>query len=197
MAPSHSRQLLIWTVPTIAVILGYFWYRRKRLSSKTDPGEIVKAVETPPKPVDSGSPRTFSRSLSGVDSAPIDIVIPHKLKATKSNPVVISDEDLDIEIEKIKSMRYNGSIDMRKSNSCSETTTKKGSPKKLSPVMAQTPVEEKAPVVEDGKDERSSANNEVQRQNCERDSANHSPADVMLASPSLSSISDNQSEVSS
>lgn len=37
---------------------------------------------------------------------------------------------------------------------------------------------------------------ELQRQSSERDSANHSPADVMLASPSLSSISDNHSEVS-
>lgn len=36
---------------------------------------------------------------------------------------------------------------------------------------------------------------DLHRQSSERDSANHSPADVMLASPSLSSISDNHSEV--
>jgi hypothetical protein len=34
-----------------------------------------------------------------------------------------------------------------------------------------------------------------EQQRTERDSANHSPADVMLASPSISSYSDAQSEV--
>ncbi|KAI4460876.1 tudor domain containing protein [Holotrichia oblita] len=43
-------------------------------------------------------------------------------------------------------------------------------------------------------EEKNVENEEMQRQNVERDSANHSPADVMLASPSLSSISDNHSE---
>lgn len=211
MAPSHSRQVLIWTVPTLAVILSYFWYRRKRIDSKSDPGDQIQTAPEPHQTkkteidIATSTPianRTFSRSLSGVDSAPIDIVIPPKLKAIKSNPVVISDEDLDLEIEKIKSMRYGGSIDMRKSNNSSSESTstfKQTSPvKKSSFEMAQKVNEEKPlSVTTDAKVEKSASNNnEVQRQNSERDSANHSPADVMLASPSLSSISDNNSEVS-
>ncbi|RZC35495.1 KH domain-containing protein C56G2.1 [Asbolus verrucosus] len=202
MAPTHSRQLLIWTIPTIAVIFSYFWYRRKRIGPKTDPGDTSStdtASETAAKPTASApsTNRTFSRSLSGVDSAPIDIIIPPKLKAAKSNPVVISDEDLDLEIEKIKSMRYGGSIDLRKSNSSSESTKKEASVKK-SPIMAQKVPEEKCGVSlpkESVKvEEKSPVSIDIQRQNSDRDSANHSPADVMLASPSLSSISDNHSE---
>ncbi|XP_044271689.1 KH domain-containing protein akap-1 [Tribolium madens] len=204
MAPSHTRQVLIWSIPALAVIFSYFWYRRKRHESKTDPGDKIQTASESQQPTKTEiesvtTNRTFSRSLSGVDSAPIDIVIPPKLKAIKSNPVVISDEDLDLEIEKIKSMRYGGSIDMRKSNSSSESSsTNKQTPvKKSSFVMAQKANEEKplSVTTENAKvDKMISNNNEVQRQNSERDSANHSPADVMLASPSLSSISDNHSE---
>jgi A-kinase anchor protein 1 len=205
MAPSHSRQLLIWTIPTIAVIFSYFWYRRKRIESKSDPGDTLKCTTavTPPPKTETDSEhtftsRTFSRSLSGVESAPIDI--PPKQKTAKPSPVIISDEDLDLEIEKIKSMRYGGSIDIRKSNSSSESTADKQASsvnKQSSSIMAQKVTEERAPLVptENVKMEKSPVNSDdIQRQNSERDSANHSPADVMMASPTLSSISDNQSE---
>lgn len=43
---------------------------------------------------------------------------------------------------------------------------------------------------------RSDSVHKLHRKNSGRDSANHSPSDVMLASPSLSSMSDNHSEVS-
>nr|CAH7750231.1 unnamed protein product [Callosobruchus chinensis] len=46
-------------------------------------------------------------------------------------------------------------------------------------------------------DHGQSEKEDLQRQSSERDSANHSPSDVMMASPSLSSISDNHSEGSS
>lgn len=46
--------------------------------------------------------KKFNRSLSGVETAPIDIVYPKDLKTSKSSPVVISDEDLDLEIEKVR-----------------------------------------------------------------------------------------------
>ncbi|KAH0810193.1 hypothetical protein GEV33_012598 [Tenebrio molitor] len=190
MAPSHSRQLLIWTIPTIAVIFSYFWYRRKRIESKSDPGDTLKcttAVTPPPK-----------TETDSVESAPIDI--PPKQKTAKPSPVIISDEDLDLEIEKIKSMRYGGSIDIRKSNSSSESAGDKQASsvnKQSSSIMAQKVTEERAPLVptENVKMEKSPVNSDdIQRQNSERDSANHSPADVMMASPTLSSISDNQSE---
>nr|CAI5817853.1 unnamed protein product [Callosobruchus analis] len=53
--------------------------------------------------------------------------------------------------------------------------------------------EHKIHLVDHGKNEKE----DLQRQSSERDSANHSPSDVMMASPSLSSISDNHSEGSS
>lgn len=47
-----------------------------------------------------------------------------------------------------------------------------------------------------GNKQRSDSVHKLHRKNSGRDSANHSPSDVMLASSSLSSMSDNHSEVS-
>lgn len=261
MAPSHSRQLLVWTFPTIAILLSYLWFKRKRIGVRSDPGGIsvdnnkeflkqenkteenctdipAKATSTPEK--------KFSRSLSGVETAPIDIIIPRELRSVKSNPVVISDEDLDLEIEKIKSMKndqFNRSKTLNNNNSSSSAASGGAKEKSFTPKATTTSSvknrETVNTVTEAGKSDKvemmaqdiacveqklsnlklgikegskkkgkskksakaahlsnSSEHEELQRQSSERDSANHSPADVMLASPSLSSISDNHSEVS-
>nr|XP_023029395.1 KH domain-containing protein akap-1 [Leptinotarsa decemlineata]XP_023029396.1 KH domain-containing protein akap-1 [Leptinotarsa decemlineata] len=276
MAPFHSRQsLLTWGLPTVAVLLSYLWYKRKRIGARSDPGDTRFLEEK--KLADIGSEskneqlesadraapelstpnKTISRSLSGVESPPIDIVFPVELRANKSTSVVISDEDLDLEIEKIKSMR-NGSLYGSKMDNSSSVRSKSNTPlpikenkpvkqrkgsKKKNPPQVQKEieiVEDKliALTVADNKNSpkerdsqnldldiaghvqlqrqnsgRDSANHspsqsqnldldvaghvELQRQNSGRDSANHSPSDVMLNSPSMSSISDNHSEGSS
>lgn len=195
-------------IPVVAIFFNYLWIKRKRVGSKSDPGDTSQTsstVSTSSSPTaiagtsSNSSPseyrQLFSRSLSGVESAPIDIIIPPKLRASKSNPVVISDEDLDLEIEKANSMRYGTSFDAtNKSNkSSSEVLVYK---KKMSETVEAPPVVE-PPVVEEivQNDEENvteakeivNDNNEVQNQNNERDSANHSPADVMLISSSVCS----------
>ncbi|KAF2896885.1 hypothetical protein ILUMI_09295 [Ignelater luminosus] len=305
MAPSHSRHLLVWTTLPIAVLLSYLWFKRKRVEARSDPGRIeptdqveksldqeLREAEASDKPVSSSSPKTFSRSLSGVDSAPIDIIFPPELKSAKSSQIIISDEDLDLEIEKIKSMKnsvefYSKRKDAAKSNSQPKSpapqkpnlkitgntpkkesnqriTLQKASPRKTGSVRKEDKssrkAENKTPIkspsannnnnnsINNNNSRRTnnnSANNktemaqkdvvtvgsiekkisslkidtkeacspqekktevttsaaanehDIQRQSSERDSANHSPADVMLASPSLSSISDSHSEGSS
>lgn len=128
MAPSHSRQLLVWTLPTIVGLLSYLWFRRKRLGVRSDPGgtsgkvtgiekqsseesksKVDESVEEEVKGSVNSSEKKFSRSLSGVETEPIDIIIPRELRSVKSNPVHISDEELDQHIEKIKSMKSTGS----------------------------------------------------------------------------------------
>lgn len=111
MGPGQSR-FLIWGVPTVALFFTLLWYRRKRGKN----GEFLiskPAIEASPKPVEELTPKKeetqsiettpirtpFSRSLSGVDTAPIDI------KTNRSPPLIVSDKDLDIEIEKMKSMK--------------------------------------------------------------------------------------------
>lgn len=256
MAPIPSRQLLAWTLPTIAALLSYLWYKRKRIGVRSDPGQqtskeqfqsdkisseaelkrdkIITDTESTPN-------RKFSRSLSGVESTPIDIVLPPQLRASRSTPKVISDEELDLEIEKIKSMR-NGSLfsnskiesslspqqqqgenlkvqqtpspPKREPNLTPPTSDQKIKNKKQKNKMVRKEIEmvseqinslnisnnrsspEKHHVHEN--DDNSNGHKselDFQRQSNERDSANHSPADVMLASPSLSIISDNHSEV--
>lgn len=283
MAPYHPRQLFLLTIPTLAALLSYFWYKKKRIGIESDlcdknnsqeeridfnqersstpikiTAEETKIAESPV------SEKSFSRSLSGVDSAPIDIILPKDHRA-KIAPV-ISDEDLDLEIEKIKLMKnsmepYNKFksttptkpvTEKMKSPPIKEMTTP--SPKKSNTVNAvstskknntnkknnkngfqhqpvkQTETEtknkdniekevtasqsklcdlkigngkeksknKKKQVKEkENKKESVEKENDIQRQSSERDSANHSPSDVMLASPSLSSISDNHSEVNS
>lgn len=285
MAPSHSRQLLVWTFPTIAILLSYLWFKRKRIGVRSDPGGIEapvqkEVVRQEQQPVEVDKPRkspekiSFSRSLSGVETAPIDIIIPKEHRLAKSQPIIISDEDLDFEIEKIKLMsdaeHFNKPVQaplVQEKSPEKEVVGKTPSPKKdretppptpiksaaLTPVKSPdltpvkpasnpaTPVKSPDPAppiksaaksdkktkpkmaqkdvvcekfgnmkLKDSPKKKSknkskaasnSINNnvvheDIQRQSSERDSANHSPAEVMLASPSLSSISDNHSEVS-
>lgn len=237
MAPYHSRQLLVWTLPTVAVLLSYLWFKKKRIGAQSDPGdnstsckedikekslfEEIKEAEEPVSAVSSPS-KSFSRSLS----SPIDIVIPPELRATKTPHRVVSDEELDREIEKIKSMKNGHSFPVKTESPLTDKSTKMQTPvkenkssktkknqKKETGKMAHKDmaiVEEKLTSLKISKNketpkkrqQKPSENNkkqneEINRQNNERDSANHSPSDVMLASPSLSSISDNQSEGSS
>lgn len=128
MGPGQTR-LLIWSVPTVAIFFSLLWYRRKRgKKSEIDNNQVSETPEpltesTPKKEVPSAqvspSRSPFSRSLSGVDSAPIDI------KTNRSPPIIISDKDLDIEIEKIKSMKSlnSGFKDIKMKGSCSQSTT--------------------------------------------------------------------------
>lgn len=248
MAPISSRQLLAWTLPTIAALLSYLWYKKKRIGVQSDPGEQTSKEEiqsdsdtvTTEKElkqenitsdVESTPSRVFSRSLSGVESTPIDIVLPPHLRASRSNPKVISDEELDLEIEKIKSMNSGSYFSSSKIEDNPKEHTpspiiKEPDPPVTSPTNSLKSENNKSEIIMVIKEEmvndqvsslnisndRSSPqkhqehdhednNNgqkselDIQRQSNERDSANHSPVDVMLASPSLSIISDNHSEV--
>lgn len=292
MAPSYSRQLLVFAVPTIAVLLTYFWFKRKRGVKQSDPGdspsiaetkltsnktsELQEVSNTPTKSIATpsggnigtpqhhqpqgsssdntspfGSPDRSPRVLS-TPSTPIDIIIPRELRSQRTSPIVISDEDLDIEIEKVKSMRSYSSEHYKlsggsdtidgistTSSTSSRTPAKKAKAKvqqpedampagkldsqvksknqmktnaekkkgKMTPVKKveeelsnmklnqESETQEEVKVENGRKEEQANAHAE-ERQSSERDSANHSPADVMLASPSLSCISDNHSEVS-
>ncbi|KAG5868886.1 KH domain-containing protein akap-1 [Gonioctena quinquepunctata] len=235
--------------------INYLWYKKKRIGVRSDPGDtnsppaefpkekqpdsvsLKEELEEAEKQINSTlsnptTPRSFSRSLSGVESTPIDIVIPLELRATKSTSLVISDEDLDLEIEKIKSMRNGPLFGSKTDNSPPQISksktpspikvkenrpvkSKKNQKKENRQQMAQKDIDvvgekltslklsnnKEPPKKRDRKDSAENKSNrehvELLRQSSERDSANHSPSDVMLASPSLSSISDNHSEGSS
>lgn len=273
MAPSQPRQLLVLSIVPIIALLSYFWYKKKKIGIGSDAGDTnkeksiireecsSKETTTPVKILQetSESPiseKSFSRSLSGVDSAPIDIILPKEHRA-KVAPL-ISDEDLDLEIEKIKSMKnsmepYKFKVSTtttespkksplkektikpttpKKQNNIANTTSSKKNSDKKNNMNGSIQEKDKSVDVKDASNKGSQNDGcvvekklcelklentkchtkkskknqhhinkgseqetELQRQSSERDSANHSPADVMLASPSLSSISDNHSEV--
>lgn len=50
MVPSSSRQLLVWSLPTLAFLLSLLWYRRKRgVSAQSDPGGTTQDTDSIPE----------------------------------------------------------------------------------------------------------------------------------------------------
>lgn len=276
MAP--CRQLLMWSVPSIAVLLGIFWFRKKREYAKSDPGgrekikclkeELAEALNAEAESMRSSPLGKAERSI--IKSAPIDI-IPNGTGSQRSSPLVLTDEEVDLEIEKIirkkslekdKRMSYSDKQNLVVSASCTkeasfvvldkpsslyssfgtELSAKnddhhsslkiaddeintismqnlhgefEGEISKDDSTKNDTTVSEVA--AEEGtaadteelnnnnnvEDEPSDSNDSDNRYSAaqtrrisERDSANHSPVDPMLASPSMCHFSDNHSEVS-
>lgn len=275
MAP--CRQLLMWSVPSIAVLLGIFWFKKKREYAKSDPGgrerlkslkeelaEVLNAQSEALKALPVGK---VDRSI--IKSAPIDIV-PQGNSSQRSSPLELTDEEVDLEIEKIirkksieKEKRMSAGFD--KQNIIVSTSMKepsfvvKESPTNLSSlphtkmsfsenkclnveeiknsdhrhITESEPnydqiegecsqqgvasldvsssdtntVEESSPVnteeinnnngIEETSDSENQFSTAQSRHISERDSANHSPVDPLLASPSMCHFSDNHSEGSS
>ncbi|XP_023947873.2 A-kinase anchor protein 1, mitochondrial isoform X2 [Bicyclus anynana] len=106
MAP--CRQLLMWSVPSIAVLLGIFWFKKKREYAKSDPGgrekikslkeELAEALSAEAELIQASPLAKIERSL--IKSAPIDI-IPNGSGSLRSSPLEMTDEEIDLEIEKI------------------------------------------------------------------------------------------------
>lgn len=275
MAP--CRQLLMWSVPSIAVLLGIFWFRKKREYAKSDPGgrekikslkeELAEALNAEAEAMRISPLGKAERSI--IKSAPIDII--HNGTNSQRSSLELTDEEVDLEIEKIIRKK---SIEKEKKqfassfnhtlviNSCkpepsfkvkvnsdelsssfqskmscidkvdnvitnnNKNSTNVTNPdlrcEKVEPEFSQnigTKLEMEAEKTEteinvtddhnidihnDVVDEESERNESEDRFSpvqsrhiSERDSANHSPVDAMLASPSISHFSDNHSEGSS
>lgn len=278
MAP--CRQVLLWSVPSIAVLLGIFWFRRKREFAKSDPGgreklkslkeELAEALNAEVEARRTTPLGKAERSI--IKSAPIDIV-PNGIGSQRSSPLVLTDEEVDIEIEKIirkksieKERIMSASYDnkslvmnmntkdtpciIKSSSSQLYSSFKTNMDYKIGFDITVSPNKEDLKVdkyndvskveiislhqngtkmddvvnedntnneespgpdavelnIDNSLVEVSSNNNESDnnqfsttqtRRISERDSANHSPVDPMLASPSMCHFSDNHSEVRS
>ncbi|XP_038215167.1 A-kinase anchor protein 1, mitochondrial isoform X1 [Zerene cesonia] len=281
MAP--SRQLLMWSVPSIAVLLGIFWFKKKREYAKSDPGgrerikslqeELAEALNAEAELRKSSPIGKADRSI--IKSAPIDI-IPNGCGSQRSSPIELTDEEVDLEIEKIirkksiekekkmslgidsymesvrnkekacvltktecdlnssfraemicninenmRSINVNEesgnsvAIDNLADDKLSQTETQSDSTK-VDAIASESTLTENTSS-ENASEELNDNNNEtvesrnieepVEGQNrystsqarriSERDSANHSPVDPMMASPSMCHFSDDHSEGSS
>lgn len=106
MAP--CRQLLMWSVPSIAVLLGIFWFKKKREYVKSDPGgrERIKSLQEELAEALSAEAEIKRLSPLGkadrllIKSAPIDI-IPTGSGSQRSSLFELTDEEVDLEIENI------------------------------------------------------------------------------------------------
>lgn len=269
MAP--CRQVLMWSVPSIAVLLGIFWFRRKREFAKSDPGgrEKIKSLQEELAEVLNAELEARRVSPLGkaehfiIKSAPIDIV-PNGTGSQRSSPLELTDEEVDLEIEKIirkksldkekkmsgfenqhlviktdipetpfvvketsnmfGSMKNEMSCNKSESDVCSVTSTDDSnvtSDEKTETMQLDSTKHDSSPFENITNDEITVAdteelnndnfvevpsNNDESGNNnsfsttqprhiSERDSANHSPVDPMLASPSMCHFSDNHSEV--
>lgn len=271
MAP--CRQVLMWSVPSIAVLLGIFWFRRKREFAKSDPGgrEKIKSLQEELAEVLNAEFEAIRVSPLGktdpfiIKSAPIDI-IPNGTGSQHSSPLELTDEEVDLEIEKIirkntleKERKMSGFVNhkmvintniteipfvaketsnmfgsLKTEMSCNKSETDVGSisstdntnvtsdekteamqldSTKCDSSPSETITNDEITVadteevnndnlveVSSNNDESCNTNNNSfstmqPRHISERDSANHSPVDPMLASPSMCHFSDNHSEV--
>ncbi|XP_061711590.1 A-kinase anchor protein 1, mitochondrial isoform X2 [Cydia pomonella] len=269
------RQLFMWSVPSIAVLFGIFWLRKKREFAKSDPGgrERIKSLQEELAEVLKAEIEAQRASPLGraersiIKSAPIDI-LPQGSSSQRSSPLELTDEEIDIEIEKIirkkslekeKKSSFVGSQKLSVSTKQASFVVKESPPKQISMLQSEmaciknefdnlslksangTSVEDyngmsesietsqtssvkqesalsDVKTVEEStkadtddihtnnldnqsNDSRDNSNNrfstEPARRISERDSANHSPVDPMLASPSMCHFSDNHSEGSS
>lgn len=105
MAP--CRQLLMWSVPSIAVLIGIFWFKKKREYAKSDPGgrerikslkeELAEALNAQAELNRTSPLGKAERSI--IKSAPIDII--PKGSGSQRSSFELTDEEVDLEIEKI------------------------------------------------------------------------------------------------
>ncbi|XP_047988355.1 A-kinase anchor protein 1, mitochondrial isoform X1 [Leguminivora glycinivorella] len=269
------RQLFMWSVPSIAVLFGIFWLRKKREFAKSDPGgrerikslqeELAEALKAEIEAQRASPLGRAERSI--IKSAPIDI-LPQGSSSQRSSPLELTDEEIDMEIEKIirkkslekeKKSSFVGSQTLSVSTKQASFIVKESPPKQISMLQSDmacikseldnlslksangTSVEDYNEMSESIETSQSSSvkqesafsdvkiveestkadtedthannldnqssnssdngNNRFStapaRRISERDSANHSPVDPMLASPSMCHFSDNHSEGSS
>lgn len=276
MAP--CRQVLMWSVPSIAVLLGIFWFRKKREFAKSDPGgrerikslkeELAEVLNAEAEAIKASPLSKTDRSI--IKSTPIDIV-PNGSGSQRSSPLELTDEEVDMEIEKIirkksleknnKRMSFNDKhlvvsssskqptfvvnnesspvfLSLQTERNCtkddvdaysvkvvnedtaimkenihnksekdtSQDCTKNDTIKSEMNAGEESAVTdtEELNIIDNVVDEPCDSNNSENRFSApqtrrisERDSANHSPVDPMLASPSMCHFSDNHSEGSS
>ncbi|KAJ8725677.1 hypothetical protein PYW08_003860 [Mythimna loreyi] len=248
--------LLSWKIKLFIKVAHYNGPLKKREYAKSDPGgrerikslkeELAEALNAQAEAQRTSPLGKVERSV--IKSAPIDIK-PNGSNSQRSSPLELTDEEVDIEIEKIirkksieKEKRMSTGFDKFNSMSlCSKEPSfkvKQKSPNTCSTLPNEMPgksgdnfvqqefakleaIESGVNTTEDstvGDTEDDNINNDnvnvvdepsdsndtnnrystaQSRRISERDSANHSPVDPMLASPSMCHFSDNHSEGSS
>lgn len=102
MAPTHSRHLLIWSLPSLALLFGFFLYRRRKGSLRIDPGGIKKIV---------------SESLNTDDKLDIDKEVGVKLDKEVSNPLVHSVSDDEYTVDDLKFLDKYEDVSSQSTNS--------------------------------------------------------------------------------
>lgn len=66
MAPSPIRQLLAWSLPSVAVLLSYLWYKKRRIGARSDTGGS--------EPLEEESFQECVQSLNNsIKSEPVDV----------------------------------------------------------------------------------------------------------------------------
>lgn len=113
--PSTSMHLVKWTFPTLAILLGLFWYRRRR-ADRVDPGgksksdsEIIKANNkniTKKIECDSGlnTDDSFSFSTTSLSPSNVDICSPRKVSSSLDIPGRKPSVTMPISMKSVKSI---------------------------------------------------------------------------------------------
>lgn len=251
MAPASApRQLWVWSLPSLVILLSLVWYKRKRNTLRSDPGGTLKllpdAADTEQQDiedkVDHGPPALTRcestheadstnevvdhtvESVSAVkveaetvaetvSSAPTSVPVIEALAECKKQVAVhcqvLSAAEVDEKSETLVGVvkAATGStadseeppLAASQEKAVSTSAEMKDSKSAEAPVAPPQDIKDESDKVSSLEGKLASlalGSSEEQRRGAERDSANHSPVDAMLASPSMSSYSDEHSEVS-
>ncbi|XP_077294459.1 A-kinase anchor protein spoonbill [Arctopsyche grandis] len=142
------RQLLVFTVPSVAVLFGIYWYRRRRGFGNTDPGGNIRNVKTLKQELEEvveqakvNQNHCSSPTKLIVKSAPIDI-IPNGFNSQRSSPIHLTDKELDIEIDKVISQKTSEMEYTHKKNSKENTPPMAEKRPKSLPVETSSSIKE-------------------------------------------------------
>ncbi|XP_026275712.1 KH domain-containing protein akap-1 isoform X1 [Frankliniella occidentalis] len=265
MAPASTpRQLWVWSLPSLVILLSLVWYKRKRNTLRSDPGGTSKllpdASESESKGLeeDNTSPllvhgeatsnpdstnesvELYQKSLASVKNlisekpggivevpisetdsvkpestevlaveevlckqvAPVCDVLPVR-KEAKVCEVIVDKKEIApcvTENSKEKSTESEDSVIVCEKKVITTSTNMKDTKEvevSVAPSKDLKDDSDKVAALEGKLASLALGSSEEQRRGAERDSANHSPVDAMLASPSMSSYSDEHSEGSS
>lgn len=197
MNSNSSRQLLVWSVPTVAIVLSILWYRKRLRRLQTDSGgtepsilekEQLVALEQQQiedaeelRLVQQEYKRLLAQGFKSEKVAQVKQLIPE----ISSEPKVAVKEVVEEQIVVVEKQQLEAVPELEP---CALSPTKT---MKAKVATAATAVEQITELT-------AKISVDVQQtQPQPRDSANTSPAEAMLASPTISHDSDTHSVVSS
>lgn len=98
MAPASCRHTLIWSLPTLALLLTFLWYKSRRGSSRSDPGGTAKGTRKAKKQEEKITSVAPSLLAEGCEKSVKQLIFSTRRKPTASRNRSSTTETVGIEL---------------------------------------------------------------------------------------------------